>query len=76
LAGVLLMTLFYGMYILFVTSIYLLVRHAKGKYTCLTKSTVFLFAIGIFVAVTGVRAIIQVSDGDLYLIESVTHRTG
>jgi hypothetical protein len=76
LAGVLLMTLFYGMYILFVTSIYLLVRHAKGKYTCLTKSTVFLFAIGIFVAVTGVCAIIQVSDGDLYLIESVTHRTG
>jgi hypothetical protein len=32
LAGVLLMTLFYGMYfILFVTSIYLLVQHAKGK---------------------------------------------
>ncbi|KAJ7280630.1 hypothetical protein C8J57DRAFT_1500848 [Mycena rebaudengoi] len=73
LAGVLLMTLFYGMYfILFVASIYLLFRHTKGKYTHLMKSTVFLFAIGIFIAVTGVRAIIQVSDCDLYLIESVT----
>ncbi|KAF8202648.1 hypothetical protein K438DRAFT_1965140 [Mycena galopus ATCC 62051] len=54
LAGVILMTQFYGMYlILFISSTYLLFRHSKGQYTVLMKSTMFISTIALFLSVSG-----------------------